>query len=208
MANGSEKTTKSKDENRTNLLYKNLEFISNAYYSAEGIFPFWESAYALIVGQLLVAYFQREQSYNPVLIIFSGLVFSFLWYRLVTLNRQHAKYLDHTMKHLEFKLIQEYRKCGLEFYTESFPESLPGGFSSYGNKIKYFKYEFGCFAELWPKKEALKSTWYFRRMLPLILFFLWLFLLVILLLNIQLSQIGFMKLETIFFYLYKIKILI
>jgi hypothetical protein len=44
-------------ERRIDLLYKNLEYISSAYSLAEGAFPFWEAAFALIIGQVLMAYF-------------------------------------------------------------------------------------------------------------------------------------------------------
>lgn len=177
-ADDSQKTNGLKDCDETNLLYKNLDFISKAYYSAEGIFPSWESAYALIVGQLLIAYFQMkwnaENFFGRTILIITGLAFSFLWFRLVSLNRQHAKYLDHTMKHLEFKLIQKYRKSGLEFNTESSPKN----FSLCGNKIKYFELDYQLFGELWPFPKAWKSTWYYRRLLPLLLIFLWLCLMV------------------------------
>lgn len=153
------------------LLYDNLEFISKAYYSAEGIFPFWESAFALIVGQILLAYFEKGQ-HNPILIL-CGLIFSFFWFRLVSLNRQHAKYLAYTMKSLEFKLIQKYRKKGLKFYTESPPEN----FSLCENRVDFFRLNASSFAELRPTK-AWKSTWYFRRILPLSLILLWMCIIV------------------------------
>ena len=36
--------------------YKNLEFVSKAYSVAEGAFPLWEAVFALIVGQILIAF--------------------------------------------------------------------------------------------------------------------------------------------------------
>jgi len=186
MADDSQNVNNLKKCDNIDLVYRNLEFISKAYYSAEGVFPFWESAYALIVGQLLIAYFQKETSLiNNFLVISSGLIFSFFWYRLVSLNRQRAIYLAYTMKHLEFKLIQEYNKKKLKFYTESPPKN----FSSYGNKVKYFESNMGLFAELLPNRGAWKSTWYFRRILPLSLIFLWVTLLIILLININHSNV-------------------
>lgn len=194
MVDGSQKANNLKEHEKIELLYRNLEFISKAYYSAEGVFPFWESAYALIVGQLLIAYFQKETNLiSNFIMVGAGLIFSFFWYRLVSLNRQHAIYLDNTMKHLEFKLIQEYYKNELTFYTESPPEN----FSSYGNKVKYFKFNTGLFAELLPKGSARKSTWYFRRILPLSLIFLWVILLVLLLINIYYLKVSPCLLECV-----------
>jgi hypothetical protein len=161
----------------TELIYKNLDFVSNAYYSAEGIFPFWESAYALIVGQLLIAYVQTSwtNEWLRALLTFSGFIFSLLWYRLVSLTRLHAKFLDHTMKRLEFKLKQKYRKQDSEFYGESPIKEIYN--SSLEDIIKSFdEYNWGLFAELWPEKKARRSTWYMRRLLPVALCFIWIVL--------------------------------
>jgi len=45
------------EKDKINLIYKNLQYISNTYNTSEQIFPIWEAAFALIVGQLMVAYF-------------------------------------------------------------------------------------------------------------------------------------------------------
>ena len=182
MNNDSPNTNDSKDCNEISLLYKNLDFISKSYYSAEGIFPFWESAYALIVGQLLIAYFQMPLSdesniFKKIILIISGIIFSLFWYRLVSMNRQHAKYLDKTMKHLEFRMNQEYEKNRSKFYGESKKQKIDE--FKCENVITSFQYNWNWFinAELFPKKDARISTWYFRRLLPLSLIILWIFLL-------------------------------
>jgi hypothetical protein len=58
-------------------LYKNLEFALNAYTIAENVFPLWEAAFALIVGQILIV--------------------SAIWFILVSLNCLNAAYVDGEM---------------------------------------------------------------------------------------------------------------
>ena len=48
------------DDKKMDLIYKNLEYVSRSYSTAEQVYPFWEAAFALIVGQLIVAYFNPD----------------------------------------------------------------------------------------------------------------------------------------------------
>jgi len=81
------------NETRINLLYKNLEHVSHAYFTAEGIFPYWETVFALIVGQLFIAYFQGIFPSQEILLIVFGIVLSFIWFILVSLNLQNVSYM-------------------------------------------------------------------------------------------------------------------
>jgi hypothetical protein len=99
---------------KIDLIYRNLEYNSNAYIAAENAFPFWESAYALIIGQLFIAYFQMPQLnikmgyfYDSnfdthIFIVLFGLILSGLWFILVSLNLQYANHMN--------KMIEESHK--------------------------------------------------------------------------------------------------
>jgi hypothetical protein len=66
--------------NEIGLIYKNLQYISQATYSAESVMLGWETIYALIEGQLIIAYFDKIQSN---IIISAGLLFACMWLILV-----------------------------------------------------------------------------------------------------------------------------
>ncbi|VVB69187.1 Uncharacterised protein [uncultured archaeon] len=159
------------------LLYKNLEFISNAYYSAEGIFPFWESAFALIVGQIIIAHFAASNFGERAFLSFIGFIFSILWFKLVCVTRQHAKFLDNTMKNLESKLDDEYQKSKSKFFGESKKEKI----DEFKNDeiIENFNFNFSMLFEMRPKWEAWDSNWYIRRLLPFLLAIILLILVIV-----------------------------
>jgi hypothetical protein len=84
-----------------NDLYKNLEFVSKAYYVAEGAFPLWEAVFALIEGQILVAYFSSHvHTDQKIGLAFLGLVISIIWFMLVSLNYLNARYINEKMDKL------------------------------------------------------------------------------------------------------------
>ena len=59
---------------------KNLEFMAKAYSVAEGVFPLWEAVFALIVGQIFIAYFSTNvDHWQKILIALLGLILSFTW---------------------------------------------------------------------------------------------------------------------------------
>jgi hypothetical protein len=88
-------------DRRIDLLYKNLEYVSDAYNSAEQVFPFWEAAFALIVGQLIVAYFNPGICiYQKRVLAIIGIIISAIWFILVSLNFQHALSLEREISEL------------------------------------------------------------------------------------------------------------
>ena len=174
---------------RIELLYKNLEYNSNAYIAAETAFPFWESAYALIIGQLFIAYFQMQQSnlklripfYDLNLINFDahisialfGLILSGLWFVLVSLNLQNANHMGSVIQE-SHSLLRKELNCTpvsvsfIEIYPFSVEKTNWSGRDIFlGNKPGK-KPEF---------KKMLKSTWLYRKSLPFILLIIWVILL-------------------------------
>jgi hypothetical protein len=163
------------DEKEQDIRY-NLGFISKAYFSAESAFPYWETVYALIIGQLFITYFQIKGDYQIGLFItFVGIVFSICWFILVSLSRQLSDYRYNVMKILQIELCRKYENRDLEFYSESkiFKEYE----EQYQKEIDEFSVTIRkAFSELNPWK-ARNSTWYYRRLLPLILIYIWFLLL-------------------------------
>ena len=100
------------NKRRIQLLYKNLEHVSHAYFQAEGVFPLWESAFALIIGQLLIAYFNPEYFYQKFTasdeqrfwICLVSASMSFAWFMLVSLNLQNSLHVEERMHYLQAKI--------------------------------------------------------------------------------------------------------
>jgi hypothetical protein len=114
------------------LLYKNLEHITHANYSAEMAFPYWETLYALIIGQLIIAYFSNRYHPQLWLIPIIGFIFSLSWFLLVIMNHIHSLYRYKNIKNLEEKLEREYKglkhrswsmTLDLGFLPEDIPEN-------------------------------------------------------------------------------------
>ena len=177
---------KDKIEERIDALYKNLEHISNSYFSSEGIFPFWESVYALIVGQFLVAYFTSKEGMIKIILIIAGIVFSIIWFFVVSIGWHYSEYRANTMKYLEWKLMKEYKKLNSIEYKgnliptcEFYPQNPITDRYLCENIIDWKLKNFGSlFIKLRPTRKVLTSSWYYRRWIPIILFLIWLLLLI------------------------------
>ncbi len=96
---------------RIDLLQKNLDHLSRSYSTLESIFPAWEAAFALITGQLFIAYFNNYGALGNTAISIMGymwstrgflailgIMLSFLWFIMVSLNLQHAPMLDKNLR--------------------------------------------------------------------------------------------------------------
>jgi hypothetical protein len=79
-------------------LYRNLEFVSKAYSVAEGAFPLWEAVFALIEGQILIAYFSLHMHTDQKIgLAILGLIISIIWFMLVSLNYLNAAHINREM---------------------------------------------------------------------------------------------------------------
>ena len=166
---------------RIDLFHKNLEFVSNAYSMAEGVFPLWEAAFALIIGQLLVAYFDPNfLCHNQrILLALIGCFISYVWFVLTSLNNKNAIHMTNLMG----KLIENFNSDlkGEPKISRPFPEFI-SPWPTDEDKEKWTLFDI-----FWGKKhdetvglalgKARKSTWFYRRILPFGLFIIWIYLL-------------------------------
>lgn len=162
-------TSKASDKTNRMDLIDNLEYVSNAYFSAEQAFPFWESIFAIIIGQLIIAYFDHP---NLFLILF-GILFSIMWYRITTLSWHNSTFRYNTMKYLQWKLNKS--EEGKKFYPESYIDEIIENKWMCENITSKKQSGWGI-SELF-KWEGLGSTWWYRRVLPVFLFLFWIILL-------------------------------
>jgi hypothetical protein len=172
--------TKKRIDRRIDILYRNLEHVSNAYFSVESVFPIWEAAFALIVGQLIVAYFNPEISiYQQQLLAFIGLIISSIWFILVSLNFQNALHMDGKIRDLHnrinIELEEEDYLSDLSFhdFIKPWPEDEDK------KKWTVRKIFWGTeerIDKVWFNK-TIRSTWFYRRVLPFTLSVIWILLL-------------------------------
>jgi hypothetical protein len=170
-------------KSRIDLLYKNLEHVSHAYSQAEGVFPLWESAFALIIGQLLIVYFNPEfinQKFTEFdeqrfWICLVGTSMSFTWFMLVSLNLQNSLHIGDRMQYLQLKLANELRGkdtfSPIEF-VDPWPCKKQKENWSAWNILVGKRQDETTINALW---NARKSTWFYRRLIPLMLFWFWIF---------------------------------
>jgi hypothetical protein len=187
-----------REERTTDLLYRNLDHVSSAYFTAEGVYPFWESVFALIVGQLFIAYFSQEVDLlSPLCVIGPifwscqalgmgwylvglGAIVSLIWFILVSLNQQYALHLVEQMEYMEGRLQSQLEKPSAQLTEFTKPylkskENWPLGNIFWGTRTrsKCTTKEERRYAKIaWIKKLA-KSTWFYRRILPFGLFLFW-----------------------------------
>jgi hypothetical protein len=101
-------------------LYKNLDFISYSYFAAEGVYPIWESIFALIIGQLIIAYSDKPKWILGI----SGFLFSICWYFIVSINYHWSEFRASAMSYLQSKISNEYKNLGKNFCAER-PDLMP-----------------------------------------------------------------------------------
>lgn len=172
------------------ILEKKLDRLMCAYSAAEGLFPAWEAAFALIIGQLLIACLGNYTSLQQIslllpmvnrislliILMFLGLILSFFWLILVTLNLRYANILDTKIRACEEILGNAYQNKGKS--KEDIKAIISGSaFIEYDDHPGLWNTVIGC------KKgenfkiacsKMLTSTWFYRRLLPLISVIIWL----------------------------------
>ena len=165
--------SKNERERKIDMLYKNLEHASNAYFAVETVFPVWEAAFALIVGQLFVAYFNPDICpYQQIQLAIIGTIVSSMWFILVSLNYQNALHMDGKIRHLHDLLEKDYLiDLSVHDFIKPWPDSedkdkwtIRKIFFGLSDKDKGFNL------------KALKATWFYRRLLPFILCIIWVWL--------------------------------
>ncbi|MBL7126493.1 MAG: hypothetical protein ISS58_04690 [Dehalococcoidales bacterium] len=147
-------------------IYKDLMYTQKAYFTGEQIFPVWESIYALIVSGLFVTYFTATSLgfLEQLILSFIGLFISFGWFCLVSRNHLYSLARRERMKELE-KAIQDEILGGIEAVESDMkPFSL----------IQYQETYISEREKLWNKVK----TWCIRKILPLLLSFIWFVLII------------------------------
>ena len=167
------------NQQKINRLYKNLEYISRAYFSTESLFHGWEAIYALVIGQLFIAFFTKEETmmHQRLIIASVGFMFCFIWFILSSVSWQLSTYRFNVMKLLQKGIRDEYKDT-YEFFPESPLLGIEDIDCSYQlqNKIRCFDIKLrNVFDGLFSRK-ALKATWFYRRVLPFILAIFWSYL--------------------------------
>jgi hypothetical protein len=156
-------------------IYKNLDHAYEAYFQAEGFFPLWEAAFALIVGQIFVAYFDpdickfQQNSLSAI-----GFIISLIWFLLVSLNLQNALHLAGRIKLLQNQFNKNnYLNQKLIYPWPDNKDTWTWDCIFWGTRpIKDLIDPISEKKRTWIAKN-LKSTWFYRRILPLIAGLYW-----------------------------------
>lgn len=143
---------------KIDLLNKNLEYISNAYFSGEQIYPLWEAVYALITGQLLLAFFTQNphstRSGYGFFIPVIGIVFSLAWAKVISISHSHSVDRNKKMIDLQNDLEKEYNKVWRILGNSDF------NFTKLGLKNQ-------------AEKSMYNSTWWWRKITPIGITIFW-----------------------------------
>ncbi len=133
MTNISKKLS-DEDKEKLERLYKNLDHISKVYLHYETTILSWEAIYALVVGQLIIAYVGlRELSTFGWAIIIAGFFLSLCWalWEISTLSKakqrvQDIEYLENSIRGLLgnepfYGLVLDKKKISIAFYLRNVP---------------------------------------------------------------------------------------
>lgn len=161
-------TSRARRTRRINLLYKNLGHVSDVYFAEEGVFPYWETVFALIIGQIFIAYFNSGGS---IWLAFFGFILSLIWFILVSLNYQNALYTGGKVRDLQDRLNTELigdASIPLREFVYPWPSDTDK------EKWTLRSIFWGTRPDETPSlKKVIKSTWLYRRILPLVLLAFW-----------------------------------
>jgi hypothetical protein len=164
-------------------IYRNLEYVSKAYFSAEQVFPFWEAAFALIIGQIFIAYFNPQLCNSQKIWLASlGAILSIIWFILVSLDYLNAAHMDRKMQ----GLCRRYNDILEESSGKDKADSTKGKQDS----LFIWPWPNSKDKQKWTLKviltghlpdeenqvcigDLLKSTWFWRKILPLLLCIYW-----------------------------------
>ena len=149
---------------KINLLNENLKHIMHATYSVEPAMLGWETIYALIEGQLIIAYFGNNKNQ---LIILAGLFFALSWVILVDMNHKHQIYRSKAIENLEAILKDYYKNADLGFYKQDIcAEQKLEWRLLWILPVKWIP-------ESMQIRRILTSTWTYRKLAPILLILFW-----------------------------------
>ena len=164
-----------------------MEYVSQAYFQAEGVFPVWEAAFALIVGQLFVAYFNPNVcDYQQKWLTIIGCIISYIWFILVSLNLQNALHFEKRLRCLKKWMDYDLSKESQSYFAECPPLFSPCASILSPWPSDDEKKSWSLWNVIVGKREndtpiealskARRSTWFYRRVLPFILLAIWILL--------------------------------
>ncbi len=130
------------------ILYKNLDHISKAYLSTQSEIIAWEAIFALVVGQIFLAFIQLNDDQRTGMIgsvvIILGSIFSLIWFAVFPKTQHYQRDRVRKLKKLEERI----RRIDPEFLGYSHPDKDVG-------KIK---------------------AWHILKIIPVIFSIIWIFL--------------------------------
>jgi len=159
---------------RITLINENLKHVMHATYSAEPAMLGWETIFALIEGQLIIAYFDCKNN-SPQYIALFGLILSFSWLLLVSINHMHQDYRSKVIKYLEADLKKCYHdEMGLNFWSEDICKDQRAKWWLLGVlPIEWIPEDWPRNLKPLPLRKWVTSTWTYRFLIPLILTLGW-----------------------------------
>ena len=138
------------------------------------MFPSWEIIYALVIGQLIIACFDTDSLELQKFAIIFGSILSVCWFVMVSINLQYSIYRSKVMDELEDELVDKlenefkmtFRKASPpRDDKKDSPKSKKDSPKSKKDSPKMFSF----------KKSDLKTTWFYRRVVPFLLFLFWVY---------------------------------
>ena len=101
-------------------LYKNLTHIANAYSATQTIILAWGAIFALVIGQLFIAYINLSDTQKKTnlgeLIILMGFILSICWFAMSVISQRFQRDRIRKMTKLEVLIIVN---C-ISFYNQNY----------------------------------------------------------------------------------------
>ncbi len=129
--------TKAESEEKIDLLKERYEYAFNARLNSQQIYPLWENIYALIVGQIFIAYFTTSKPHYEYIICATGILFSFFWLVLIITNEKSSFSMMMNIQSIENDIQMEYNKIGVNHDGMYHSDRRRQYFSNYKGLIPY-----------------------------------------------------------------------
>ncbi|KPL00483.1 MAG: hypothetical protein AMJ91_04545 [candidate division Zixibacteria bacterium SM23_73_3] len=146
-------------------IYKDLTYTQHSYFCGEQIFPYWENIFAVIIAGFFITYFSIEEDklIEKTLLCVIGFIFSLGWFCLVSRNYLFSKCRGDRLRELQQALKQSVA-------TDKGTEKKIALFCE-GEYVS-------CCTEKEKKWFNKTDSWTIRKLLPMSLSIIWVFLLV------------------------------